>query len=251
MPKFMQIGLIAILLSGCAGSYSTEFKELETTTQSAAAPTPISATPARMSGNVREGSVAAISGEDRPATANYRIGAQDVIEVSVFKVPELSKTVQVSELGTINMPLLGDVPIAGKTGREAEQDLTHLLKAKFLQNPQVTVFVKEYNNQKITVEGAVKRAGVFPLQGRMSLLQAIASAQGLDDLADDTVVVIRNTGARHQAARFDVSDIRDGSAKDPELMAGDVVVAGASNIKKSFNGFMKMVPLTGIFAALL
>jgi polysaccharide export outer membrane protein len=185
-----------------------------------------------------------------PGAAAYKIGPQDVIEVSVFKVPELSKAVQVSEAGTINLPLVGEVVAAGKTARQTEKELTKLLGAKYLQNPQVTVFVKEYNSQRITIEGAVNRPGVFPIQGRMSLLQAVAMAQGLEDASDNTVLVFRGENGERKAARFDVSEIRTGDAEDPQLVAGDVVVAGTSALKKGFNSFLKALPITGLFALL-
>ena len=191
-----------------------------------------------------------ISQTGTPGAVAYRIGPQDVIEVSVFMVPELSRTVQISDAGAANLPLIGEVPVAGKTGREVEQDITRLLKAKYLQKPQVSVFIKEYNSQRITVEGAVKRPGVFPIQGSMSLLQAVATAQGVDEISDNTVLVFRNSDGQRKAARFDISEIRSGDAPDPELVAGDVVVAGTSSIKKSFNGFMKVLPIAGLFTLL-
>ena len=98
----------------------------------------------------------------------------DVLEISVFKVPELSKSVQVADTGTINMPLLGEVPAAGKTAQEIEQDLTRQLGAKYLKNPQVTVFVKDHNSQMVTIEGAVMKSGH---DARVSLLTGKALAQ--------------------------------------------------------------------------
>ena len=275
MSKFIAIGFFAILLSGCASSSQFENVEMKGAHNDVSAHASTSAVRAKaaaqrgdempnhtgrlaMAGadrpsaasDPREITGTAISPSNLPGTSAYKIGPSDVIEVSVFKVPELSRTVQVSELGTINLPLLSDVAVAGKTGREVERDLARRLQAKYLQNPQVTVFMKEYNNQKITIEGAFKHPGVFPLQGSMSLLQAVATAQGLDDMSDDTVLVFRTVEGRRQAARFDVSDIRDGSSPDPQLVAGDVIVAGASEIKKSLNGFMKILPIAGFFALL-
>ena len=119
-----------------------------------------------------------------PRSKSYKIGPLDVLEVTVFKVPDLSKTIQVSDSGTINFPLIGEIEAEGKTAREVEQLLTAALGTKYLQNPQITVFVKEYNSQRVTIEGAVKKPGVFPMAGGMSLLQAIAQAQGLTDTAE-------------------------------------------------------------------
>lgn len=195
-------------------------------------------------------SAAAISAVNTPGSAAYRIGPQDVLEISVFKVTELSKSTQVSEAGTISYPLVGDVVAAGRTPREVERELTGRLGDKYLQKPQVSVFVKEYNSQRVTIEGAVKKPGVFPIQGSLSLLQAVAMAQGLENTSDNTVLVFRTQGGKRSAARFDVAEIRTGDAADPELQAGDVVVAGTSALKEGFSNFLKVLPVTSVFALL-
>ena len=105
----------------------------------------------------------------------------DVLDISVFQVPELTKSVQVADTGTINLPLLGEVVVAGRTAQQVERDLTTKLGAKYLQNPQVTVFVKEYNSHQVTIQGEIKKPGVFPLKGSTSLLQLIALAGGFED----------------------------------------------------------------------
>jgi polysaccharide biosynthesis/export protein len=264
MQEFIKSLAAVILLSGCASSFPDQFSDTDQSgaTQRIAASEDLTSARAEptaadqaapgatlaATGALQNAAAAVPAGQ--PDAAAYKIGPQDVIDVSVFMVPELSKTVQVSDAGTISLPLLSEVPIAGKTGREVEKELTRRLKAKYLQNPQVTVFVKEYNSQRITIEGAVKRPGVFAIQGGMSLLQAIATAQGFEDTSDDTVLVFRNNNGQRQAARFDLADIRTGSSPDPQLIAGDVVVAGTSVIKKSFNGFLKVLPVAGLFTLL-
>ena len=114
-----------------------------------------------------------------PASKTYKVGPGDVLEVTVFKTPELSKNVQISEAGTINFPLIGELAVAGMTAREIEKELGQGLGAKYLQNPQISVFVKEYHSQRITIEGAVKKPGVYPIAGGLSLLQAVAQAGGI------------------------------------------------------------------------
>jgi len=178
-----------------------------------------------------------------PKSNAYKIGPLDVLDVTVFKAPELSKTLQVSEAGTINFPLVGEIAASGKSARELEQLLTKQLGAKYLQNPQVSVFVKEHNSQRITVEGAVKKPGVIPMSGGMSLLQAIAQSGGLDEVAESDVVVFRVTDGKRFAGRYDVSDIRSGRADDPQLQSGDVVVVPSSDMKQGFNTFLRIVPL--------
>ena len=105
----------------------------------------------------------------------------DVLDISVFQVPELTKSVQVADTGTINLPLVGEIAVVGKTAQQVERDLTARLGAKYLQNPQVTVYVKEYNSQQVTISGEIKKPGVFPLKGNTSLLQLIALAGGFED----------------------------------------------------------------------
>ena len=178
-----------------------------------------------------------------PKSAAYKIGPMDVLDISVFKVPELSKSLQVSSVGTINLPLIGERPAAGHTARELEQDLTREWGGKYLQNPQVTVFVKEYNSQRITVQGAVKKAGVYPIQGRMTLMQALATAGGVDKNSDSQVLVFRTENGKRAAARFSIEEIHSGVAADPQLRAGDVLVAGTSSAKEAFNNVLKVVPL--------
>lgn len=185
-----------------------------------------------------------------PGSTAYKVGPLDVLEVSVFKVQELSKSVQVADSGTINLPLVGEVPAAGRTAQDIERDLTAKLGAKYLQNPQVTVFVKEFNSQRVTVEGAVKKPGVYPIKGNNSLLQFIATAEGLDPNSDSTVVVFRQANGKRTAARFDVSEIRSGKSEDPAIQSGDVIVAGSSAAKETFNNFIKLLPVTSVFALL-
>lgn len=193
---------------------------------------------------------AALTAVAQPGNAAYKIGPFDMLDISVFKVPELSKIVQVSDAGTINLPLVGEMVAGGRTAREVEVELTKALGSKYLQKPQVTVLVKEYNSQRVTMEGAVKKPGVFPIQGRLSLLQAIATAEGLAENSDSTVVIFREQGGKRTAARFDISEVRSGAANDPPLQAGDVVVAGSSQIKETFTNIMKALPIASVFALL-
>lgn len=196
-------------------------------------------------------SVNALTSVATPGSMAYKIGPLDVVDVSVFKVPELSKTVQLSEAGTMNYPLVGELNVAGMTAREVEQRLTKMLGEKYLRNPQVTVFVKEHNSQRITIEGTVKKPGVYPIKGGMSLLQAVAMAQGMDAaVSDNTLVVFRNDQGKRSAAKFNVAELRSGKVADPQLQAGDVVVANPSAIKQGFEFVLKSLRLTSVFALL-
>jgi polysaccharide biosynthesis/export protein len=175
----------------------------------------------------------------------YTVGPMDVLEITVFKVPELSmKGVQVADTGTINVPLLGEVPAAGRTAQEIERDLTRQLGAKYLKSPQVTVFVKEHNSQMVTIEGAVVKPGVYPIQGKLSLVRLVATAGGLNnDLYDKDVKVFRTIdGERRSLNVYDIDDIRAGKAADPALHQGDVVVVDNNAGKVAMQTAMKIIP---------
>lgn len=186
-----------------------------------------------------------------PGSSGYIIGSQDILEISVFKVPELGKVVQVSEAGTIGYPLVGNVMAAGRTAQDVERDLARALGSKYLQSPQVSVLVKEYNSQRATVEGAVKKPGVHPLRGKTTLMQILAMCEGVDTAtASNTVVVFRQDGGKRSAARFDLDELRAGSAKDPEIKAGDLVIVDTSSGKAMLNNVLKLMPLASVFALL-
>jgi polysaccharide export outer membrane protein len=231
--------LIAMSLAGCGGSSSTRadnFGAEGSRLQTSSAP---GAAGARSGG--------AFSSASNASGGAYAIGPLDVLEITVFKVPDLSKTVEVSDIGTINLPLVGEVTAAGRTAQELERDLTAKLGAKYLQNPQVTVYVKDHKSQRVTIQGAVKSPGMFALSGRTTLLQGIAMAGGRDKVSDATVLILRQGGGRRQAAKFNVSAIESGQAEDPVLQTGDIVVAGTSAIKQNFQNVLGVLGVAGRF----
>ena len=169
---------------------------------------------------------------DSNVVSHYKIGPTDVLKLTVFQVDDLNRTVQVSGNGTINVPLIGQVRATGRTAQDLEIDIASRLRARYLQSPQVTVYIEEYNSQKITVGGAVKKAGIFPVKGDFSLLQAIAKAEGFDVVADPSnIIVFRQAAGNRYIARFDLNQIRDGRAQDPLLQDGDVVQVDNSTVK--------------------
>jgi polysaccharide export outer membrane protein len=179
-----------------------------------------------------------------PGNAAYKIGPADVLDISVFKVPDLAKTVQVADDGTINYPLIGEVPVAGKTAHDLERDLAQRLGVKYLRSPQVSVLVKEFNSQRVTVSGSVKTAGVYGIKGNTTLLQVLAMAGDIDNtVASGDVVVFRTTDGQHTAARFDVDALKAGKADDPQMQPGDVVVVDTSATKVALGNVLKVLPI--------
>jgi polysaccharide export outer membrane protein len=190
----------------------------------------------------------------KPGNSAYKIGPLDVLDISVFKVQDLNKSVQVAEDGTINYPLVGDVQAAGKTAHELEHDLMQKLGGKYLKNPQVSVFVKEYNSQRVTVTGSVKTTGVYSIKGNTTLMQVLAMAGDVDNnLASGEIVVFRTADGRRTAARFDIDSIKSGKTEDPQMQPGDVIVVDTSASKVALSNILKIVPLAtsvAVFSAL-
>ena len=156
----------------------------------------------------------------------YRIGPLDLIDIKVLYSEEVSRSVRVDSRGNISLPLLGIVKAAGLTPYELEQVITNKLSIDLIQNPQVTVFIKEFTSQRMTVQGVVNRAGVYDFQGQATLLQAISMAGGLSDKANETEVkVIRKApGKNEETLTYDINLIRENKMDDPGLENGDVVM---------------------------
>jgi len=164
---------------------------------------------------------------------DYRLGFRDLIEIQVFGVPELSGSVRVQSNGFVSLPLVGKVKVGGLTVDETEALITDKLAEEYLQDPKVTVFIKEYESQKITVNGMVRSPGVFPMKSRTSLLQAISIAGGLDRLADPSEIVIfrRVPGKGTVGYMVDFEQVASGKVTDPMLNNQDIVVVPESGSK--------------------
>ena len=129
--------------------------------------------------------------EIQPLSVNeYKIGAKDLLEITVFNLPELSQTVRVSEDGSVTFSLLGKVEVAGLTAQELEKKLASLLDRQYTKNARVTVFIREF--QKVAIIGAVARPGMYELVGPTTLLLAIAQAGGLTAQAMNELFVYRH-----------------------------------------------------------
>ena len=180
---------------------------------------------------------------------DYRIGAQDLLEISVFGVEDLDKEVRVNSNGQISLPLIGGVMAGGKTIPELETELAGKYANGFLQNPQVTVFVKEFTSQRITVEGAVKKPGIYPITGKTTLLQAIALSEGVDDRIADLggIVVMRQVDGKRMAAVYDLRQVRKGAIEDPQLYGDDIVVVEQSGSKSALRRVIESMPVLGVF----
>ncbi len=179
----------------------------------------------------------------------YVIGVQDELDVRVFQVEDLSfEKLIVDTSGNIQMPLIGAVQAAGRTPPELSDDIARRLGARFLRNPQVTVTVTQAASQKITVDGAVTKPGVYEMRGRTSLLQAVAMAEGPSRVADLTqVAVFRTVDGQRLVAMFDLKAIREGRAEDPVVLGDDIVVVDTSRLSTVMREVVGALPALAIF----
>jgi polysaccharide export outer membrane protein len=122
---------------------------------------------------------------------DYKIGPEDLIEISVFEEEKLNKTVRVSSQGNISLPLLGILRVKGLTANELEKEIRELLAEKYLQNPNVSVFIKEYRSQRISVIGAVEKPGPYDVTGQKTILGILGMAGGLKEDAGPLLFLIR------------------------------------------------------------
>lgn len=167
-----------------------------------------------------------------PSAREYRIGAEDLLEIQVFGVDELTRTVRVNSRGFVSLPLIGTLALGGLTAQQAEALVVAKLAASYLQDPQVSLFIKEYTSQRVTVEGAVQKPGVYPLRGPTSLLQTLALAGGQGGLSDMSEVMLFRAGAEgRETLTFDVDRIRAGELEDPAVANDDLIVVKRSRAR--------------------
>lgn len=162
--------------------------------------------------------------EDGDADPGFRIGREDVLEISVWRDAELSRTVPVRPDGFISLPVVGELSVAGRTPDEVAQQLTREF-GRVLHEPRVTVIVREVNSARIFITGEVTRPGVYPVRSSMSLVQAIALAGGFTEFANrEGIRVIRQQD--QEAILVGYSELVGGDAgrRRLTLYSGDTVI---------------------------
>lgn len=180
--------------------------------------------------------------------AEYRIGAQDLLQITVLGVTDLDREVRVNTNGQISLPLIGGVIAGGKTIPELESEIAGKYSATYLQNPQISVFVKEFTSQRLTLDGALNKPGIYSLQGTTTLMQAIALAGGMDPLAQrDGVVIFRQVDGKKMAAVFDIDRIASGTVEDPQVYGDDIIMVNRSGSRSSLQELIKSAPLLTLF----
>lgn len=163
-----------------------------------------------------------------PATEDpsYVIGEQDMLDISVWKEPDVSRAVPVRPDGKISLPLIHDVQAAGLTPMQLATVIAEKLK-KYLSEPQVTVVVTAINSQRIYLVGEISRAGAYPMLPNMTVLQALANAGGFTQFANlKNIYVLRNENGKQVRYPFNYKDVIKGQKAEQNisLKPGDTIV---------------------------
>lgn len=161
-------------------------------------------------------------------SGDYRIGPEDILEISVWKNQDLSAMAMVRPDGMISMPLLGDIQASGKTPIELRDAIMERLK-EFKEEPTVSIIVKEVNSHAFFIMGEIARPGKYPLKSETTILQAITIAGGFTQWADkDKVLVLRKSPSQPEGQRIIVRYKYIVSGKDPKanigLKPGDTII---------------------------
>jgi polysaccharide export outer membrane protein len=165
--------------------------------------------------------------------SDLQIGPGDLLEIKVYGVPEMSDTARVSSAGEVTMPLAGAIKISGETVEEAQKQVEQrLLSGGLLRDPHVTILVKEFASQGISVLGEVARPGVYPLLGPRTLFDALAAAGGTTNRAGRTIAIRhRNGPASGETTTVLLSkDPQEAAKQSVELQPGDTIIVSKTGI---------------------
>lgn len=193
--------------------------------------------------------IALQSGVSATTSADYRIGAGDKLNMIVFQVPDLSfEEAFVDASGNLQLPLIGSVPAAGLTPEEFSSEVERRLGERYLRNPRVAVSVLQSASQKVTVDGAVTKPGVYEMRGTTTLMQAVAMAEGPTRTADlESVAVFRTVPDGRMVAVFNLANIRNGQTPDPVIRGDDVIVVDTSRLNAALREIVSALPGLAVF----
>jgi polysaccharide export outer membrane protein len=176
----------------------------------------------------------------------------DRLNIRIFGEPELSSDqYRVDATGFLQMPLAGEIMAAQRRPSELRDDIAQRLSARYLRQPHVIVAIAERLKSSFAVEGQVRDPGIFEVGPDTTLLAALARAKSPTNTAKlDEIAVFRTVNGQRLGARFDLREIRAGRAADPQILAGDTIVVGFSQLKGAFRDFLQAAPLFNLFVLL-
>lgn len=178
------------------------------------------------------------------SSEEYYVGPFDRLTIDVLDVDGLSnREAQVDASGRLSFPLAGSINVSGKTTAEIQSEIVTRLRAAHIREPKVTVNLKEALSRVLTIEGEIKKPGVYPLIGRMTLMGAVARAEGTTEFSRlDDVIVFRAVKGQRFAALYDLDAIRHGAYPDPPVYPNDVVMVGNSEGRRRFKDVLSILP---------
>jgi polysaccharide biosynthesis/export protein len=249
--RFIKLAALVPLLAGlvgCAGDLSKSSHAEPSASTASSESTMASAQAVRSSATLSSPMASSLAhAEALDDATDYRITSQDILQVAVFQVRDLDRTVRVDGSGSVSLPLIGRVPVRGKTLLQAQDDISTRYAKSYLQSPQVTVSLVR-SGQRVTVNGAVKSPTVLTIEGTVTLTMAIAQSGGVSDLGNsERIHVARTTTGQEVEDRvYSLDDIHAGRAPNPVLRGGDIVVVEDSTTRLALKNVKDILP----FAAL-
>ncbi len=215
--RFSLIPLIIFFLSACGGGYATKTPPLADIASQ------------KKTDKLNEAIMLGAASQQAGLEDNYLIGPEDLLEIEAYNVEELKKTVRVNSQGEIALPLVGILNIKGLTTSEAEQLIARKLE-KYVEETLVTVFVKEYKSQRISVFGAVNKPGIFAVTGQRFLVDMLMMSEGISKDAGSICYIIRptlknnlNTKAATLVVDLDELLVNGNFSLNIPVFAGDVI----------------------------
>ena len=182
----------------------------------------------------------------------YHLGPSDKVTVQFFGAPDLDRTATIDPSGNLDVPLIGSVRAGDRTPQELGSEIARLMKGRYLRNPDVTVTIDEARSQQVTVDGAVKLPGVYPVTADLTLQQAIATARGLDEYAKvEDVVIYRTVNGKKMAALYDLRKVRQGELADPQIYGNDIIVVADNAARRQFRDAATAIAPLGVFTQLI
>ncbi|NBC37656.1 polysaccharide export protein [Novosphingobium sp. FSY-8] len=177
------------------------------------------------------------------------IRENDRLSIRVLGEAELtSDAYRVDGNGTIQVPMAGDLKVAGLNPMQVRDLLYRALSSRYIRDPKIAVNIVERAKSVVAVEGAVREPGVYEVLPGSTLLSALALARSPTNVARlDSVMVFRFIDGQRMGARFNLVDIRNGRAADPEILPGDTIVVVHSNSKSAWREMLQAAPLFNIF----
>ncbi len=179
------------------------------------------------------------------AATRYKVNSGDVLEIAVYPIDDLKRRVEVDAAGLVNLPLIGEANVAGKSTLEIARELADRYRGRYVRDPNVSVLVVEKVSQRFTIAGGVERPGLFPIEGPVSITQAVALAGGIKRGSNpSTITLSRPVGDTVQTYTYGRYDLEAGKIADPQLIAGDRIVVEQRENKVTVSG---AVTQTGVY----